>query len=143
VVDSLFPFIDATIADAQVATKATIPKEYAWDFINNKFILENGRPVIFEGLEAIKVWILKALRIERFRYLAYTWDYGQEFDTLVGQKFGNEVTKSEVERFLKEELLINPHITNIADVSVTFDESLLGVSFTVITDQGEAQISVL
>ncbi|HEX2986106.1 MAG TPA: DUF2634 domain-containing protein [Caproiciproducens sp.] len=140
--ESIFPFIDATVADASVSTETSVPKEYLWDFDKNDFVLSNGKPVIVEGLEAIKIWILKALRTQRYRYLAYTWNYGQEFEDLVGQKFGPEVLKSEAERYLTDTLLINSHIKSISNVSVVFDGSKLSIDFTVLTDQGEVEISV-
>lgn len=140
--ESIFPFIDATPADASTSAETSVQKEYLWDFDKNDFVLSNGKPVIVEGIEALKIWILKALRTQRYRYLAYTWNYGQEFEDLIGQKYGPEVLKSEAQRYLNDTLLINPHIKSISNVSVVFDGSKLSIDFTVSTDQGEVVMSV-
>lgn len=140
--DSLFPFIDATVSDVPESEDITISQEYDWDFVNNEFKLVNGKPSIVTGVEALKIWSLKALQTERYRYPAYTWEYGQEFDDIMGQPFSSEVAESEAERYLKECLLINPHITNITNVSATFDGDNLSIDFTEVTDQGEVEINV-
>ncbi|QAT40827.1 DUF2634 domain-containing protein [Clostridium sp. JN-9] len=119
-----------------------LAKEYCWDFINNDLLLENGKPKIVEGIEAIKVWIWKALKTERYRYLAYSWSYGNELNELVGKGLSIEFIRSEVERYLKEALLMNNYIIDIQNVTVTIDESKLNIEFTVATIYGEANMSV-
>lgn len=141
--DSLFPFIDATIADAEASTDGvSIPKEYQWDFKNSDFVLENGKPVAVEGNEALKIWIMKALQTPRYRYLAYSWAYGHELENAVGQGLSAEAARAEVERYIKEALTVNPYITGIKDIEVAIDGSKASVNFTAETDQGEVEISV-
>ncbi|EJO5347133.1 DUF2634 domain-containing protein [Clostridium botulinum] len=131
----------------QVA-KDTIPdneelplfKEYAWDFQNNKFILEDGNFKIVEGNEALKVWIWKALKTQRYRYLAYSWDYGQELDELIGKGLSNEALKLEVKRYIKESLLINPYLKEIYNLNITLEEAKLEIDFIVDTVYGEVYI---
>ena len=57
-----------------------ISKEYDWDFNKNEFVLKNGRPQIVTEGKAIRVWIYKTLMTERFNHLAYSQDFGQEYD---------------------------------------------------------------
>lgn len=140
--DSLFPFIDATVADTSTAADTTIPTEYAWDFEANEFVLQNGRPMIVTGAAAVRMWIMKTLLTERYRYLAYSWAYGHEFDALVGESLSPEARKAEAERYLEEALTVNPHVTGVTDVETAFDGSRLGISFTAETDQGEVDASV-
>jgi hypothetical protein len=139
--DSLFPFIDATVADIPASTTATISQEYNWDFDANEFILTNGKPTIVTGSDALKIWITKALSTQRYCFPAYTWNYGQEFESLVGQGLSAEAMQSEAQRYLTDVLLINPHITSVKDVSITLDGSKTTVTFTAVTDQGEVNIS--
>jgi hypothetical protein len=141
VADSIFPFIDATVADAAITATSTIPREYAYDFDSNEFILENGKNVVYEGMDALKMWIIKALKTQRYCYGAYTWDYGQEFSELVGQRLSSDAMQSEAKRYLEEALTVNTHITGIKNVSVTIDGSNVTVTFTAETDQGEVEIS--
>ena len=50
-------------------------KEAGWDFQNNTFLLEGGNIKYVYGSEAIKVWIYKALKTERFLHKAYSRNF--------------------------------------------------------------------
>lgn len=118
-----------------------IAREYAWDFDKNDFILLNGRPLIVEGVDAVKVWVYKVLQSERSKYLAYTEDYGQEYNILIGTSFNRDVVNAEAERLTKEALLIHPDITGITNFSVVLNENALHIAFTVDTVYGDSQIN--
>jgi hypothetical protein len=145
---SIFPtFTDEDIkvieeVENELNTNEKIPREYAWDFQKNEFILKDGKFVVVEGLEALNIWIRKALITERYRYLAYTTDYGSEIESLVGKNYSKELTKSEIKRFLKEALEINPHIKGISDIDVLSYKDKITVNFKVETDLGEVKVSV-
>lgn len=142
--DSIFPFIDASIADS-VATETETPREYAWDFENNEFQLKDGKVQIVEELEAIKIKVYKALITQRYRYLIYSWDYGSEFEQLVGQKYSKEFTNAEALRFTQDTLkayIDKGWITAIKDFETSFSGDDLSISFIIITPYGEANINV-
>lgn len=145
---SIFPtFTDEDIkvieeVENELNTNKDIPREYAWDFQKNEFILKDGNFIVVEGLEALNIWIRKALITERYRYLAYTTDYGSEIESLVGKNYSKELTKSEIKRFLKEALEINPHIKGINDIDVLRYKDKITVNFKVETDLGEVKVSV-
>lgn len=117
-------------------------KEYAWDIENNKFILEDGKFKIVEKDEALKIWIWKALKTVRYRYIAYSWNYGQEYETLIGKGLSAAALKLEVERYIKEAILINPYIKDIYNLNIVVDGSKLNIDFTVSTVYGEVDINV-
>jgi len=117
-------------------------QEYAWDFTNNDFLIENGKFTIVTGIEALKVWIYKALKIPKYKYMAYTQNYGNEFDELIGGKFSDAAIQSEIGRYLKESLLVNKNITGIKDIIATIDKHKLSIDFTASTVYGEVGISV-
>lgn len=139
---SIFPFLDVDTAAVAASTSLATLKEYTWDFEQGDFSLQDGKLVVVEGLEAIKVWIYKALTIERYRYLIYTWDYGNELDTLIGANYSRAATQSEAKRYIEEALLVNPYINAVKDVSASFDGEKLCITFTTVTDYGEATVSV-
>lgn len=145
---SIFPtFTDEDIkvieeVENELNTNEEIPREYVWDFQKNEFILKDGKFIVVEGLEALNIWIRKALITERYRYLAYTTDYGSEIESLVGKNYSKELTKSEIKRFLKEALEINPHIKGISDIDVLSHKDKITVNFKVETDLGEVKVSV-
>lgn len=139
---SIFPFIDS-VDDVQVISDSLpVPNEYAWNFENGEFIQEDGKTVIVEGLEAIKIWIYKALYTARYQWPIYSWNYGSELETLIGSSYSRAVTQSEAKRFTEECLLINPYIKGVKDMQTSFQEDRLTISFTAITDYGEVIVNV-
>jgi len=142
--DSIFPFIDATVSDT-ITLQAEAPREYAWDCENLELILENGKCKIVEGLEALKIKIYKALITDRYRYLIYSWDYGSELETLVGQKYSKELTNSEALRYVQDALKAYfdyGWITEIKNFSTAFEDDTLHITFDVVTPYGEATMNV-
>ena len=95
---------------------------WAWDFETDEFIYDgDGNHILLRQNEAMKVWIYKALRTERFSYLAYSWQYGIELKPFIGKVMGVQERKSELKRMIVECLMVNPYIRSIN--SVTFEES--------------------
>lgn len=137
---SIFPMIQP--APAAVEENQTLPlcKEVAWDFANHCPIFRRGEPVIVTGKEAVKVWIWKALYTARYRYEIYSWDYGSEFENLIGQAYTSTLKEAEAPRYLKECLLINPYIKSVKNISVTFEGDQLSVFGIAETIYGEVTI---
>lgn len=132
---SLFPFIDQEDKKEVIIEENKIPVEYEIDFETGKL---TGRTV--KGKEAIKVWIYKALMTERYKYLIYTWDHGVELEELINKNFDRAFIESEVQRYIKEALLVNDYIKEVNKFSVTFNKKLLTCDFTVVTEFGEVDI---
>lgn len=116
------PFINST-ADTVVSTnKLPYLTEYAWDFENDRFLKNaDGQHIIVTENEALKVWIYKTLKTERFRYVAYHDSYGIELEKYIGQnniKKVGEMIKADI----KEGLLVNPYIVSIDNMTITKQE---------------------
>ncbi len=139
---SIFPFIDSIEDVRVISVSLPVPKEYAWDFEDREFVREDGKIVIVEGGEAIKVWIYKALLTARYRWPIYSWNYGSELETLIGTSYSRAATQSEAKRYVEECLLINPYIKGIKDLQTSFQAEKLIISFTAITDYGEVIVHV-
>jgi hypothetical protein len=122
-------------------TTVTVPKEYAWDFVANDFLLVDGKFQIVEGTEALRVWMWKALRTSNSIYSAYSTSYGSKMDDLVGKGYSSSLIESEAQRIVWECISYNSHITGIIEFSVDTTNDILTVSFTAETDQGEVVIS--
>ena len=138
---SLFPFMSDT---DEVKVNNTFPlyREIAWDFKNNIPILENGDFKIVEGNEAIKVWILKTLLINRYEFEIFSWDYGSELISLIGKAYTPSLTKEEAKRYIKEALEINPYIINIDVVDVNFSDAILHGEVKIKTIYGEDDLLI-
>ena len=110
-----FPFVGTV----QALNTSTLPLFYMydWDFKNNCFTYDgNGKQILLSGNEALKIWILKALKTERFFYLAYSWRYGSELKKYIGQVMGVGERKSEMKRAIVECLMVNPYVKSVNSV---------------------------
>ena len=139
--ESTFPFVSYQQAKEFIVQKV-VPKEYAWDFEKNRFILQNGRIKILEGAEALEVWINKMLKTPRYRYLIYSWNYGHELEKLIGQGYTTGIVQNEIKRLIEDALTVNSNIRGTSNMKVTFQGDKLEISFTAITDYGEVIINV-
>lgn len=135
---NIFPIIQPEAVAAE--TELPLYKEIDWDFERNIPIYKNGSPSIVTGKRAVLVWAWKALHTQRYKYDIYTWDYGSEIESLIGQSFTNELKQSEAVRYVKECLMINPYITDVTDLSVAFSDDLITIRCKVITIYGEVAI---
>lgn len=113
------------------------PREYAFDFKTGEMT-----GLIVEGIDAVKVWIYKALKTSRYTYDIYSWDYGEELEELIGKGYEKGFIDSEVERIITDTLTIHPNISRCYNFDITFKDSHLTASFTVDTDFGEVDINV-
>jgi hypothetical protein len=137
---SIFPIIQPQSSETQTDLK--LYKEVKWDYEKNIPIYVNGSPVIVSGKEAILVWAWKALQTSRYRHDIYTWDYGCEVESLIGQPYSDELKQSEAARYVRECLLTNPYITGVYDITASFTGEVMSIGCTIETIYGEANISV-
>lgn len=140
---SIFPMIDPGTAENNREQALPLCREVAWDYVHDVPIFRDGEPVVVTGKEALKVWIWKAIRTPRFRYEIYTWAYGSEFESLLGQAYSDSVKTAEAPRYLRECLLVNPYITAVEDISVTFETARLTVKGTAATIYGEVNFNAV
>lgn len=136
----LFPIIQAQTEE--VSQDFPLYRDVKWNFEKGQPIFQNGSPVFVTGKEAIKTWIWKALITARRRYEIYTWDFGNDMYSLIGQNFTEDTKQSEAARYVREALDINPYITDVTEIIVEFEVSTLTVYTTVETIYGEVGIRV-
>lgn len=132
--ETIFP--DITVPETttdQDNQLITYGKELAFDFAAGDFIMEDGRPKVVEGIEALKVWIEKTIRTARYRFPAYTFQYGCELEDIIGLDIPRAVLESEVERTIREALIYDDRIQDVRDFVIERGGDWLKVTFTVIT----------
>lgn len=137
---NIFPIIQPKA----VETQTTLPlyREIEWDFEQSKIIYKGGSPSIVTGQRAVLIWALKALRTKRTRYETYSWDYGNEIENLISQPFTYDLKKAEAIRYVRECLMINPYITDVSDIQVSFSDGLISIECKIVTIYGEVGLSV-
>ena len=119
-----------------------IPREYKYDFKKKEIILEHGSPTWVEGVEAIKIWIYKTLLTQRGYYMAYSFEYGQDYEDLIGSGLSVAALKSEVKRMTEEALFDNENILKIEDFDATIKADRIEISFVAITTYGNIGMEV-
>ena len=117
------PYVAIDVTNTSDTDLLPLYKEYAWDFDNDCFIYDSdGNHKVVEQNEALKVWVYKTLKVERYRYRAYNDDYGMELEQFVGKNPNNPETAETLKRFIREGLLVNPYIEKINSIDVTVQE---------------------
>lgn len=140
---TIFPFIGVP-EDYILPKTEELPifREVAWDFEKDEPILEKGDFKIIEKKEALKVWIYKCIKTNRYEHEIYSLEYGTELSELIGQKYTKGLTESEASRFIKEALLINPYILEVNVKSANFNRDILSANVKVSTIYGEVEVNV-
>lgn len=136
----MFPFY----GEKKENTISELPmyKEIEWDYINNKPIFINGMPKWVYGKEAVKTWCYKALQVNRYKLEMYSWNYGVEFENLIGKHFSHQLVRSELIRYIQEALQVNQYISGVSDIIINFKNGYLEVSCTINTIYGDVEVSV-
>lgn len=131
----MFPF---DVEDDEVQeTEEKALKDYEIDFEKGSL---TGRMVT--GLDAIIQSIKLALKIDRYFYPQYSWEYGSELNTLIGKNYSQEYVQSEVQRMLEDLVLGFDEVLSISDIQCTMDRDKLTISFRLETIYGGGEVSV-
>jgi hypothetical protein len=134
-----FAFIHSTLTEqTQIQTTVDLPvfKELALNFNTGQLEMRGGQYYYVEKNEALKVWIWKALHSSRFAYLAYSTNYGNEINTLIGRYLAKQLLYSELKRMIEEALLCNPYITSLTNFEVEQKGATVYCTFEVNTIYG-------
>jgi hypothetical protein len=85
-----------------------------FDFEQHEFVLSpTGKQQQLTNADAWAEWCIKALSTERYAYLVYGNEYGEEISTLLGKSMPKEVVESELRRMIKECLFVDPRTLSV------------------------------
>lgn len=137
----MFPQINI---EEQAEETTNIGTSFKFDFEKGDFILENGKLVKVEDLEALKIWINKVLRTEKFRFEIYKdIDYGVTLEDLIGQTLPRKFVESELKREISEALTKHSMIDNVSNIMTERDGSKLIINFQVnLTDGNSLEVTI-
>lgn len=145
--NSIFSLIEPVETDERSIyskTAASLPL-FTDIYFDEVLRLDGGEPVRVSGQEALILWVKRALKTQRGRYIALCSNYGCEVENLIGHNYSRELTASEAERYIKEALLINPYILSVEITDTKLSESVLTAIInlsTVYGDEKELEINV-
>jgi hypothetical protein len=134
---SLFPF--PTEYKTAYNTTKVLPssiREYEMDFVTERL---TGN--IVEGVDALCVWAYLALKAKRYRWVIYSWQYGEEYTNLIGYSHSDSYLQSEVRRYMEECLFENEHIKAVEELSVSQIKDKLYIRFKLVTDVGTKEVA--
>ncbi|TPG71174.1 DUF2634 domain-containing protein [Brevibacillus laterosporus] len=131
-------------------TSLNLGTMYLFDYDRGDFVIENGRLIEVNDLEAIQAWVNKILRTEKLRFSVYEdnddgIDYGvsvQEF--IVGKKYALPFVESQLKREINDALNLHPRIYSISDWKFKKVDDQLLISFTInLVDQNSISKEVI
>lgn len=143
----LFPFFtdeesdeleieDDELLEAEDEAEVQPYREYELDPVTGRL---TGR--IIEGTPAILTWVILTLRSERYKREIYSWEYGEEFSSMIGYSYEPDLLQSETKRMVEEALLVNEHITAIRNFFAEQVKDQLHIVFSIETDQADNEES--
>ena len=131
-------------AETEVEEMSTF-KEYAIDFKTGEYIKDENNDIkVLEKNEALKVWIFKALKTERFRYAdVHSDNYGSELETNIGTIYQKSVKDALMINQIRDTLLVNPYILECYNFDISNEnEYVPQITFNVKTVYGELEMEV-
>ena len=135
---SLFPMLgDAAAPEVQ---ELPLYREVMADEQTGLPVWRGGSPVVVEGAAAIRLWAVTALRTMRYHHAIYSGQFGSELSMLIGRSWSADIKTAEAPRMVREALMVNPYVTDVADIAVDFSGDELRISATLHTIYGEVKL---
>ena len=137
----MFP-VTEEILKAEEKLKTEIDRNFykvpKYDFKNCRTIMKNGNIVLIDGVEAVMQWFEKFLRtsVDRFEVYKNT-GFGTNARELFGKKYlDNGYEESELERQVREGLLLCPAIVSINNFNMQKEDKTLSVEVEILLADG-------
>lgn len=120
-------------------------KSFSFDFSIGDFKVIDGKLVEIDGIDALKAWIVKALKTDKSKFRIYdNTDYGiTNLKELITGDYPLPFIVSEIEREVKETLLKNSNIKSVQDFKFERNKRMLTVSFSALTIYGDLKSEVI
>ncbi|MHC1683412.1 MAG: DUF2634 domain-containing protein [Clostridiaceae bacterium] len=134
----MFPTTEVNTSTTEATTKG---KSFLFDFEKGDFVIKDGKLVEVSGDDAIKVWIEKVIRTEKFKFKIYQRDDEFEYgvtlqELMVGYEYPLEYVEAEIKREVTEALLNHSSIENLSDWSIEKNNPVLNIGFRVVLTDG-------
>lgn len=110
---------------------------FLYDFDKGDFVYRDGKLVELYGIESLKMWIMKVMKTERFRFRVYDdTEYGILIEDLIGSNLPRAYIEAEIKREVTSSLVLHPYIDDIQEWTFERDGKWMRVRFRVITPIG-------
>jgi len=143
----MFPDYEPKISIENNETETSVNgKSFLFDFSTGDFIVKDGKMQVTEGLEALKVWVQKILKTEKFKFKIYETgevdEYGATLLDLVNSGHSRAFIQAEIQREITEALKRNSEILSIDSFNFSRDKRTLIVNFEVNSIYGTIEQEV-
>lgn len=111
---NLYPSFDppAIVQETDDTIIDTISPKY--DEKNQRVVINGiGQAVIGNEKDAYRFWVMKCLLTERYKYPAYSSDFGVEIEKIMSSDYPRSVKESEIERTIVEALSVDPRTVSV------------------------------
>lgn len=136
---NLFP-VETGSPDPLDATRTPVKfrRSFRFDFDKGEFVVDGGNRVTeSEGVDAWLEWCKKALMTPRYRYLAYTRSYGQEFDDLIARHLSRAANEAEIKRIAAECLMLDTRTKSVENFTFAWEGDVVYFTCEVSNVRGE------
>ncbi|MHC8516981.1 DUF2634 domain-containing protein [Sporosarcina sp. ITBMC105] len=119
--NQLYPSFDAPdlMADEEVETLQEV-YAYKFDYANQQLVVTGtGKAVKGNPIDAYRFWAIKCCLTERYKYPAYTDDFGVEFERIATSDYPRPIAESEIRRTIVESLMVDERTVSVD--AFTFD----------------------
>jgi len=137
----MFPSLDLDTVSSEITKeeKQTLGISFLFDFKKNEFVLQDGKMVKVGDVEAVKIWVEKVLRTDKFKFKIYEKDntnedeYGVTIKKLImGKRYPVGFIQSELKREITETMLKHPEISRIENFRASQEIATSKICFTTI-----------
>lgn len=116
-----------------------LQQDFTFGTLPSKTFKMNYDPLTITGtideLKAVEQAVFLILNVERYEWLIYSWNYGAELKSLIGQPV--DYCIPEIERRIREALLQDDRISSVEDFEFTVNKKKVLTTFTVVSIFGE------
>lgn len=90
-----------------------------------------GQAVIGDAVDAYQFWVAKCLQTERFKYRAYSSDFGVEIEEIIQADYPRDIAESEIQRTITEALQVDDRTVNVDEFEFEWSGDSLSIIFVV------------
>ena len=139
----MYRIINDNIAEPQADT-VTLKKSLLFDFESNKFLIEDGSPVLSDDENTlINQWLEWLIRTAPAKYQMHSASWGVDTDTVIGGKITDKMLQiGKIEDSIRANLYSCPVILDVTNFKAVQNENELVIYFEITTQSGRKGVEL-
>ena len=120
--NNLFPETTEAVEINEQSTLVKFGKSWRFNFEKGEFELSPTNKITeTDDVDAWVEWCRKAVATRRYRYMAYSRNYGHEFEELISRQLSRQGNESEIKRIATETLMVDPRTASVDNFTFEWD----------------------